>query len=195
MNYKDCTDPQLLELLKKGHSEALGTIYDRYDIRLHAYLCRLLDDREAAEDILHNVFLSLWKNHATVEIKTTLETYLFSACKNKMLDFMRADKVRNRYAAYISRTSADSADNSTEELMNASDLLHTMEHSMQKLPERCQKVFRLSRIEHVSTANIAAQMNISPRTVENYISQALKHLRSTLGDFMLLIAGFIYLLS
>ena len=83
-------------------------------------------------------------------------------------------------------------ENPTEDLINSKELKETIESVISELPERCQLAFRLSRMEHKSIAEIAEIMEISPRTVENYITQSLKHLRSSLGDFLTYLIVWMY---
>jgi len=78
-------------------------------------------------------------------------------------------------------------DNSNEEMLYLKDLCKTIKESISTLPDHYQTAFRLSRIQHQPTQRIAEHMKISPRTVENYISAALKHLRISLDRITLLI--------
>jgi RNA polymerase sigma-70 factor (ECF subfamily) len=99
-----------------------------------------------------------------------------------VFNHIRHNIIRREYVDYFLNFH-DNVDNSNEELANLSDVLRILDHSIAQLPERCQTAFRLSRIDHMPIAAIAEQMNISSRTVENYITQALKHLREACAAF------------
>jgi RNA polymerase sigma factor (sigma-70 family) len=103
---------------------------------------------------------------------------------------VRSANVRKKYAAEFVLFLSSKQDNSVEEFMNANDLQALLEAAILKLPEKCQVIFRMSRFENASIQEIAERMNISTGTVENYLSQALRYLRSALGDFLFFILWF-----
>ena len=77
-------------------------------------------------------------------------------------------------------------DDSNNESIAFNELRMMLEKSMSDLPEKCQEVFRMSRVQHLGIQEIAQQLNISHKTVENHLTKALKHLREDLGDFLIL---------
>ena len=119
-----------------------------------------------------------------------MNSYLFGAAKHRILSHIRSEGVRKKYAADLALFAAEHIDNSSEELLELKDLQQTIEDRISELPEKCQTAFRMSRMEHEPIQHIAARMNITNRTVENYISQALKHLRTSLGEFLAVIILF-----
>lgn len=183
---------ELLSLLKEGDVSSFEAIYNEFASRLYQYIVRRVGDREASEEMVQEIFVALWNRREALQI-TSLEGYLFTAAKYNILTFMRSERVRRAYAVNFRDFVKQRLDNSSEELMDLRDLQLSIESSLSQLPEKCQTVFRLSRMEHESIPEIAARMNISRRTVENYLSQALKHLRTRLTGFlsvlMALIAG------
>jgi RNA polymerase sigma factor (sigma-70 family) len=92
--------------------------------------------------------------------------------------------VRKEYAANFALFSTAHLDNSNEEIMYLKDPQYSIDASISELPEKCRRAFRLSRMEHEPNLPIAERMNISKRTVENYLSQALKHLRTSLSEYL-----------
>ncbi|MEX1241204.1 MAG: sigma-70 family RNA polymerase sigma factor [Cyclobacteriaceae bacterium] len=119
-----------------------------------------------------------------LEINTSLDAYLFGAAKFRILTYIRSERVRKEYAAHFAIFSSERLDNSNEELMNLKDLQHSIDTSISELPEKCRSAFRMSRIENEPIPRIAERMNISPRTVENYLTRALKHLRNSLTEYL-----------
>jgi len=97
---------------------------------------------------------------------------------------MRSESVRNKYAADFSLFAQKYRDNSLEELMDVNDLQQVIHEKIAELPDKCQTAFRMSRLEHASISEIAKRMNISTRTVDNYITQALRHLRTHLNTLV-----------
>ena len=119
-------------------------------------------------------------NTSTSENLMNLESYLYGAARNQLLRYIRSEKVRRKYAKNLVSFLSAKFDNSTEELMELQELKELIEESVSELQAKCQQAFRMSRFEHKSIKEIADEMNISSRTVENYISQALGHLRKRL---------------
>lgn len=177
-------DSDLLILLRKGEARTFELIYERFSGRLYHYINNRVNSKEVSEEIVQEIFLSLWGRRATLNITTSLEAYLFGAAKFSILTYIRSENVRKKYAAHFGSFSDDHVDNSHQEMMEVMDLRYCIERSIAALPERCRTAFHLSRIENEPISRIAERMKISHRTVENYLSQALKHLRTSLGQFL-----------
>jgi RNA polymerase sigma-70 factor (family 1) len=176
-------ESDLLSLLRDCDSRTFEMIYERFSGRLYNYIYSRVSIKEVSEEIVQEIFISLWRKRETVNINTSLEAYLFGAAKFSILTYVRSEIVRKKYAAHFVSFSRREVDNSSEEMMNELDIQCIIDRSIAKLPERCRTVFHLSRIENEPISSIAERMNISRRTVENYLSQALKHLRTSLGQF------------
>jgi RNA polymerase sigma-70 factor (ECF subfamily) len=177
-----CTDlTDLFALCKQGDSKAFEVIYDQYSDQLFRYVYSRVKEKETSEEIVQEIFVSLWTNRTATAITPA---YLFVAAKNKVLSHMRSSRVRKQFAVDFTLFAASRIDNSCEDTVNLHDLQNTIRTTIHELPEYCQTAFRLSRIEHVSTRHIAEHMNISQRTVENYISKALRYLREALSKAM-----------
>ena len=160
--------------------------YNIYARQLFSFVYAKLKHREATEEIVQEIFVSLWSDRDRLQIHTSLEAYLIGAAKNKILSYIRSEKVRKRYAAELAQFAADNCDTMSTDQSNSNDLLASIELIMTELPERCQTAFYLSRMVHTPIPQIAEKMNISRRTVENYISLALRHLRGRLGGLLAL---------
>ncbi len=179
-------DKNLFLDLKNGDSAAFKSIYDLFWADLYKYAYNIIRNREVCEEIVQETFLCLWNKKHELQITTSLRAYLFTAVKFQTLSQIRALKVRSSYAESFSSFATTSTDNSNEENISFSDLKKHLEIEIAKLPEKCQLIFRMSRNEHQSIQNISDVLNLSHKTVENQLSKALKHLRSSLGEFLLL---------
>ncbi len=176
-----------LLLLKAGNEQAFEFVYTRFATAIYNYVYRRVRIKEPAEEIVQEIFVSLWNKRENLQITTSLESYLFGAAKYKILSFIRSEQVRKKYAAEFTLFACGKYDNSVEELADLRDLQLTLNEKISELPEKCQTAFRMSRMDHEPIPQIAEKMNISTRTVENYISQALKHLRTSLGELLIVI--------
>ncbi|RYY07774.1 MAG: RNA polymerase sigma-70 factor [Sphingobacteriaceae bacterium] len=183
---------ELIIRLKKGNMAAFKQIYERYWFNFYKYAYNIIREKEIAEEIIQEVFFSLWEKRDTLAITHSLEAYLFKAVRYQTLNFIRSKKIRTDYAASYVAFETATVDNSNEENIQVYDLKKHIEIEVSKLPDKCQQIFRMSRDEHLAIKTISDVLNLSHKTVENQLTKALKHLRSSLGDFLILIIS-IYL--
>ncbi len=182
----------ILTLLKGGDKSAFESIYNRYAGRLFSFINAKIRVKEITEEIIQEIFVSLWTNRESLQIHISIEAYLFGAAKNQVLNYIRREYVRKEYAAEFARFANEQYDNSVIEQANLNDLEVTIQQGVAALPDQCQRAFRMSRMEHTPVSQIAEKMNVSKRTVENYISQALRHLRAHLGELLTISATLVF---
>lgn len=171
----------LVDLLKQGNALAFQKIYDAYWEKLFAYTYNRLHVREVSEEVVQDVFYSLWAKRESIMVTSSLSAYLYTATRNRLLNELRSEKVRKAYAAHYASFIKGVHDNSNVEQQDVTDLQRLVEARISELPKNCQSVFRLSRQEYIPNKTIAKRLKISPKTVENYLTQALKHIRTSLS--------------
>lgn len=177
----------LVTLLRQGNELAFQRIYNAYWEKLFQYTYNRLHVRETSEEVVQDVFLSLWAKRDSIEITASLSAYLYTATKHRLLNEVRSVKTRKAYAADYALFMKDLRDNSNDEQQAANELEAVIKRRVSELPKQCQKVYRLSREEHIPNLNIAEKLNISTKTVENYLTQALKYIRTSLRLFIVFI--------
>ena len=177
-------DLMLVNLLKQNNELAFQKIYNSYWDKLFAYTYNRLHIRETSEEVVQDVFFSLWAKRESIMITSSLSAYLYGATKHRLLNELRSVKVRKAYASDYASFINNLYDNSNVEQQDLNDLEHSIEARISELPKQCQAVFRLSRQEHIPNQSIAERLNISTKTVENYLTQALKYIRTSLGEFL-----------
>lgn len=180
--YHDVTDHVLVSHLLTGDRSAFEEIYSRYSTILFRYACDKTDRREDAEEIIQETFVWLWTHRESIGHVTELRPYLYGIVKHKIFNYIRHSLIRRKYAENYAHFET-TYDNSNIEWNDVVDMQNNIDRSIAQLPERCRMAFTLSRVEHLPIQTIAEQMNISSRTVENYITQALKHLRTTVPNY------------
>ncbi|SEO34627.1 RNA polymerase sigma-70 factor, ECF subfamily [Mucilaginibacter gossypiicola] len=186
----DHTDIQLTELFGLGDIDAFEEIYNRYWLKLYSAAYKRVKERETAQEIVQDFFTSFWINREQVKIQTSLQGYLFTSIKYLVLNYKRAEAVRNSYAEILLMVN-NSFDNSTEENYYYKELLERVETEVNQLPPKCRNVFELSRKQYKTNKEIAQLMGISEKTVENHLTKALRYLRVNLNSVLLL--AFLYL--
>lgn len=180
-------DEQLLDLLQQDNRAAFDALYFRYWESLYRAAYRVLRDEASAKDIVQEIFFGIWKKRHTQQIRV-LSAYLFQAVKFQVANHLRQGKLLDIHEAqFINIRSA----NSTEELVGEEELSNLIEKTLSGLPARCRDIFYLSRFEQLSNKEIAERLNLSTRTVEWHISNALKHLRHSMEDSVILLLLFV----
>ena len=177
-------DAALVRALGEGSAAAFAEIYERYWYDLYDAAYRKLGAAEPAEEVAHDVLAALWQRRGQVAIEH-LKGYLLGAARYRIIDALR---VRLAHAGYLShqRAQPPAADHGTEDALAANDLSAALLAGLRQLPAHTQAVFRLSRLEHRSVPEIASRLNLAPKTVEYHLTRALKLLRVSLRDFVLL---------
>ena len=182
VNYQDFTDEELFGLVSKSNDQsAFEQIYTRYADRLYAFVWKRIQNEITSEEIVQEIFISLWQKRKLTEPESFM-AYLFSAARYKALSAIRSSKVRHEYALNFAMFLAKNHDNSTQDLVDVNDLKAALDKEIDKLPAQCKTAFRYSRFHDLTNKEIAEKMGISIRTVENYMTQALKYLRKKLKD-------------
>lgn len=180
-NLTKLQDEVLLKLLKHEHMAAFEEIYNRYWDKLYTAAYKRVQLKEVSEELVQDLFTSLWINRNKVDIRTSLAAYLFTSIKYLVLNYMQKEMVRSNYRESLS---GDRVDNSTEETVLLNDLALNINAAVEQLPDKCKSVFELSRKEYKSNKEIAAELGISEKTVENQLTKALKRLRLGLNSLL-----------
>ena len=173
-------DGDLLNALQQGDRRAFAEIYERYWEPLHRVACRKLGSSETAEEVVQDLFLTIWERRQTVRIDK-LDRYLFSALKFGIIDLIRTQAVHDRFVHFVETTSTN-FDQRTEDTLALQDLTRSVERVLLSLPEKTQQVFRLSRFDCLTIPEIADQLKVSEKTVQYHLGNALRTLRTNLNS-------------
>lgn len=159
---------------------AFATLYERYWRRLFTAAFAQLKDREACQEIVHDIFLTLWTERARLQIQA-FPAYLGAAVRYQAARHQRTRSTSPlRYADALDTLSTAADYNHGETQLLGLDLEQRLATALGQLPQRCQEIFLLSRMQHFSNDEIADRLHISRRSVENQLTTALRHLRLTL---------------
>ena len=175
----------MLEALQQDDESAFGEIYRRYCYRLFSIAYGKLKNREVAEELVQELFETLWSKRATSTIQQ-LDHYLFSALRYRIINYIKAQKVRAGYELFC-RVSLSDTDTNTEDSLALDDLNSAFAAGLRQLPEKSREVFRLSRLEHYTVPEISARVHLSEKTVEYHLTKSLKLLRSYLREFLMVL--------
>ncbi|AMR29427.1 hypothetical protein A0257_21560 [Hymenobacter psoromatis] len=182
--YNSWSDEALLTALLADDRAAFAEIYERHWYRMFALAYRKLKARETAEELVQDLFATLWQKRREQAIEQ-LEPYLLTAINRRIISYLRNHKVRTAYADYCRWTQAE-ATQETEHALAAADLSEAYAKALLRLPEQSREVFELSRLEHFSVREISLRLNLSSKAVEYHLTKAMRLLRGHLRDFVVL---------
>lgn len=180
-------DRYLIEEINKGNDNAFIELYERYWDKLYFACYSRINSRTETEDILQELFVELWNNRKKIVIKTSVAAYLYTAVKYKIFRFIDSKNVRKRYLIRIENEDFYKSEHTTDKKLLFDELYYLIEQKIEKLPPKCKLIFKLSRFENFSSAEISSKLNLSERTVHNQITKANKILRLVLEKVILLL--------
>jgi RNA polymerase sigma-70 factor (ECF subfamily) len=161
-------------------------IFKAYFPRLMAFAKKFIPNKNAAEDIVQEVFLKVWLKRKEIE-ENTFQSYLFTLVRNACLNHVKHQQIVERHQAGMEDTSKEESLYYADFFSNPfhqtifNEIQDEIEKTMQELPEQTSKVFRLSRFEGMKNSEIAKMLNVSIRTVEKHNTRALEKLRAHLS--------------
>jgi len=188
---KACTDAELIARLQDGEHAAFTEIYRRFWDKIFVVAFHRLQHQSDAEEVVQDVFFSLWKRRATLEIKYSLNTYLSAAVKYQVIN-KQSRGYANRHVDPSTIELQEQGVDSTQLWFSERELKQQLELHIEQLPEKCRLVFKMSREQFLSNAAIAKELGVSEKAVEAHITKALKVLKGKLYIGLPLIS---YLLS
>ncbi len=174
-------DRELLERLRGGDGaeEAFDAIFRAWYEPLVRAAAAMLRDRAAAEEVVQDMMLTLWRRRDTLAVGESLKAYLYQATRNRALNHIRRLRVEQRGEPFALERApthpvADAA-------LGERELAEAIRDAVAGLPPRCREVFELSRMRGLTYAEIASTLEISVKTVEVQMGKALRVLRERLA--------------
>lgn len=170
--------------LKSGDDQAFELLYYKYFRKLCAFTNKYLNDYEATQEVVQEVFFNIWKNRSDLDANKSITSYLFQLAKNKSLNIIKHSQVKDKYlnvikTAYLAGDFIDSHDS-----LLAKEIEMKTQKVIDSLPEQCRKIFLMSRHEGKKHKEIAEELDISVKTVETQIGRALNVFRKELREYL-----------
>lgn len=177
MSVKEFADADLVVLLREGNLKAFEVIYQRYWYKLYLWASHQVGNQDA-EELVQEVFLSLWHRRAEVEIKR-IDLYLAVCIKNQVYSFFKSQLSFRKYQEYLVFKELEEAPDGNQ-ILNFKELTRAIEEALGRLPEKSAEIFRRSRYENQPIKEIAKQLNLSEKAVEYHLTKSLKYLKNSL---------------
>jgi len=185
-------DQTYWRLIHQGDKKTFEIVFKEYYQALCRYATPILKDNDEAEEVVQNVFYTIWQRREKIEINTSLKAYLYRAVHNDCLNKLKHFKVRAEYAGTIQHDYTMPTNEPSHGLITK-ELSGQIQKAIDDLPAQCAEVFRLSRFEHMKYQEIAECLGISIKTVENHMGKALRILREKLKDYLPLVMWLLYM--
>ncbi len=163
-------------------------IYNTYYHPLYLYAKKLIGSMETAEDIVQDIFLTLWVNRGSMHIITSLKSYLYKGIYNNCLKHLEHIKVSSKYSEYTQSIIGNNGllwvqdNNHPLSVLTSQEAVSKIYDKINALPLQCREVFLLARIEKLSYLEISEKLGISLGTVRTQITRATAKLRKSLED-------------
>jgi RNA polymerase sigma-70 factor (ECF subfamily) len=179
MFHIELSDAHLWNAVRANDQQAFNRLFDKYWVSVYKTGYRHLKDKEASQEIVHDIFLSIWNRRHELEI-ASFPAFLLTAARYQIYS---RKKLRKLMLTGTDELTSDAyTSNDADIRIRQTELYDKLQLTLLQLPKRCQEIFRMSRFEYLSNDEIALRLGISKRTVENQLTLALRHLRFHMKD-------------
>ena len=180
----DKNEKILVAKLRNNDVEAFDLLYHQYSNKLYRFSFSMLKNEEDACEIVQETFFKIWEKRNKIDSSKSFKSFLFSVSYHLIIDQLRErlkdQEFRNSLEKYFNKQV-----NLQENRLDYNTLETEINKAVDELPEKRKQIYRLSREKGLSHKEIAEQMGVKPKTVENQINLALKHIKIRLGkDFL-----------
>ncbi|MDR3059681.1 MAG: RNA polymerase sigma-70 factor [Dysgonomonas sp.] len=184
LNNSAVIDQLFWRIALKDDEEAFRSLFFEFFSSLCVFAHRYVEDWDTCEDLVQDTFFKIWKNRKSIEINTSSRNFLITSVRNSCIDYLRKqDSAR----AWQEKEIKDKTEYTSDDLYSHIELEQMLTTALSKLPGNVREVFEMNRFEGKTYKEIAEEKNISVKTVEAYMTKALKVLRIELRDYLPLI--------
>ena len=186
------SDEKLMQEIKADNMFAFDMLYNKYSKRLYKFAYSILKSSEESENIVQDVFLSLWENRNKVEKDSSVKYYVFTIAYNSAISIIRKKARESQFIEYL-KSLQDLNQEPINIELEYNELTDKLNDIINHLPDRQKAVYLLHKVEGLKYIEIAERLNISVNTIESHMSRALKTIRKKLGNYSLIAILFWYL--
>lgn len=172
----------LLQKIANGDLDAYKQLFDNYFSDLCNFLLLYLHNKSLSEEIALEVFTHVWENRKSLNIHSSIKGFLFTSAKNRAISFFRREK-HHLFTQLDVENDQLSIDLSSQYYLENKELKKIIEEAINSLPEKSRLIYRMAWEENLSHKEIAREMNLSVKTVENHVGIALRKLRISLAPY------------
>ena len=182
----------IIRRLKKEDKSAVDELFGYYYPRLYHFSKSILKIENDIDDILQEVFVRIWLNRQKIGNAETFNSYIFTITKHEILNLIRAKLREQTFKDQLFLRSV-AEEYHTANSLEFGEIKAGIDKIVASLPDKRQQVFNLSRTEGLSNREIARQLNISEKTVEDHITHAIRHIKISIKDMGIFSLLYFYL--
>lgn len=175
------SDSDIIRRIRQGNKQEFEKLFRSSYVSLVRYAKTILRDHDTSEEIVQELFFRLWQDRENLKIESSLNGYLFRSVHNRALHYLEHQKVIGRHAGEMA-AAADQTSEAVTDAIYYSELQAKVARVLERLPERCREIFRMSRFEGLKYTEIAEKLSVSMKTVEANMGKALKEFRNALAE-------------
>jgi RNA polymerase sigma-70 factor, ECF subfamily len=176
-------NPFLIQKIQRGDKQAFEEIFRSLYTPLSAYAYRFLEDIDEAEEVVQDLFFNLWEKRERLRIEDSIKAYLYRAVRNTCINKTKHEKIKQAYAN-VNIRQINEEEKRVLDNLEAGELAELIERAIAEMPSERKKIFLMSREEGLKYKEIAGQLGISVKTVENQMGKALQHMREYLKSYL-----------
>lgn len=180
------TDQSVFFAIRSGDISSFEMLFKTHYSSLCRFAVSYLQDPEEAEEVVQSMFIGFWEKRESIAIDASLKSYLYRSVRNACLNEIKRQKVRKLYADQVALDGEPQAEGPDRMAMKT-ELEGKIQEALLHLPEQCRLIFKMSRFEELKYQEIADQLGLSVKTVENQMGKALRIMREQLKDYLPLI--------
>jgi len=173
----------IVEKIGQNDEIALKYLFNNYHDRLCYYCYRMIRDKDAAKEIVHDVFVNIWINRKKWKPKNSVKSYLYKAVKNKSINYLKQPGFSLRSDNQIEEIEIHSQNNPGV-ILEAKEIREAYKSAVEKLPEKCRQIVILIKENGLSYQEAAEIQNVSIKTVETQMRLSFQKLRKMLKHFL-----------
>lgn len=189
-NVMDDHNLHTIDAIIKGNERAFELVFRNYYNKLFNYARHYVIDREIAHEMVQETFMKLWENRSGLDPDSNLTSLLYRITRNNSLNYLKHLCIQKKYAESVRKNliayqlNYEALKDETSEQIIYSELQDKVNKAIEQLPPKCREIFVLSRSREFKYKEIANQLNISLKTVENQIAEALRRIRVYLHEYL-----------
>jgi len=172
---------ELLIELQKGSHKAFESVFIAYFNKVKFFIKKLIRSEEEAEELTQDLFVRLWTNREVIDPLKAIDALLYTMAKNAAFNYLKHQAIHNQYIENYE--SCDTSSN-VEEIIYANEINLLIDMAISQMPEQRRRIYEMSRKRGLTNEDIARQLQITKKTVENQLSLALKELRAVISSFL-----------
>ncbi|QGY46216.1 RNA polymerase sigma-70 factor [Maribellus comscasis] len=169
--------------MAQGDKDAFRFFFEKYYAELCTMINFYIQNPEISEEIAQDIYVHFWEKRKNIEISTSVKSYLLKASKNKGLNYLRNERTKLNIHEKLGKVAENNFDEISEDSIDAGWLQDVITRSIDSLPPKCREIFIMAKEKELSYKEIAEQLGISVKTVENQMGKALKNLREILRPY------------